>query len=255
MLTTSYITASGNKVTSQVDAKTGKKTQLEALSLVNNFDAEVSKLTETDVNTLYDRVTELIYKYLYYINPATNSKDADAGLWDHSSTTAGIGNCMYVNLEESDKYKKSDVYMLKVEMQDSGFESLSEYTKVIKANTLFGAFCTAVNGDSKMMDEVTFSDFIHQKNTGSDIVSQKVYIDRSFQGNNKVWSKKVSWEGGYFLAATTLSKDKFTDVCNTKPIEVPIALRKDKYLKLGRDITDTENKFIKDADKLKSWNR
>lgn len=91
-------------------------------------------------------------------------------------------------------------------------KSLSEHTKVIKANTLFGAFCTAVNGDSKMMDEVTFSDFIHQKNTGSDIVSQKVYIDRSFRGNNKVWSKKVSWEGGYFIAATTLSKDKFTDV-------------------------------------------
>lgn len=91
-------------------------------------------------------------------------------------------------------------------------KGLSEHTKVIKANTLFGAFCTAVNGDSKMMDEVAFSDFIHQKNTGSDIVSQKVYIDRSFQGNNKVWSKKVSWKGGYFLAATTLSKDKFTDV-------------------------------------------
>lgn len=91
-------------------------------------------------------------------------------------------------------------------------KGLSEHTKVIKANTLFGALCTAVNGDSKMMDEVTLSDFIHQKNTGSDIVSQKVYIDRSFQGNNKVWSKKVSWEGGYFLAATTLSKDKFTDV-------------------------------------------
>lgn len=97
--------------------------------------------------------------------------------------------------------------ILKVDLK-----GLSEHTKVIKANTLFGAFCTAVNGDSKMMDEVTFSDFIHQKNTGSDIVSQKVYIDRSFQGNNKVWSKKVSWEGGYFLAATTLSKDKFTYV-------------------------------------------
>lgn len=136
LLTTSYVTASGNKVVSQVDAMTGKKTQLEALSLVNNFDAEVSKLTETDVNTLYDRVTELVYKYLYYINPATNSKDADAGLWDHSSTTAGIGNCMYVNLEESDKYKKSDVYMLKVEMQDSGFESLSEYDQKVMSGRI-----------------------------------------------------------------------------------------------------------------------
>lgn len=91
-------------------------------------------------------------------------------------------------------------------------KGLSEYTRVIKANTLFGALCTAVNGDSKVMDEVTFSDFIHQKNTSSDLINQRACIDRSYQGNNKVWSKRVSWEGGYFIVATTLDKDKFTDV-------------------------------------------
>lgn len=53
---------------------------------------------------------------------------------------------------------------------------------------------------------------------------------------------------------------EFTGACNTKPIEVPVSLRKDKYLnrqydiQLGKDITDTKNKFIKDADTLKSWN-
>lgn len=136
LLNTSYVTASGNRVAVQVDAKTGRNTQLEALNMVNTFDAEVSKITETDVNTLYDQMAELVYKYLYYINPATNSKDADAGLWDHSSTTAGIGNCLYVNLEESEKYKKSDVYMLKVEMQDRGFESLSEYDQKVMSGRI-----------------------------------------------------------------------------------------------------------------------
>lgn len=123
-------------------------------------------------------------------------------------------------------------------------KGLSEHTRVIKANTLFGAFCTAVNGDSKMMDEVTFSDFIHQKNTSSDLINQRACIDHSYQGNNKVWSKRVSWEGGYFIVATTLDKDKFTDVLK-KMLELGIGA--DRSSGNGQfelvEITDVTSKY------------
>ena len=52
----------------------------------------------------------------------------------------------------------------------------------------------------------------------------------------------------------------FTGANKTKPIEVPKVLRQDKYLNreydilLGKDINSTIGKFVKDADKLKSWN-
>lgn len=93
-------------------------------------------------------------------------------------------------------------------------ESLSEHSREIKGNTLFGAFCTVVNGDAEMMDEVTFSDFIQTKKNGALQDSKKAMIDRHNHGNNVVWSSKVSWQSGYFIVATTLDEKMFKEILN-----------------------------------------